>query len=329
MNKRNLLRAAGAGCLGLALFGSGLGIARAQYPERAIELIVPFPPGGPTDTAARILGHELGERLKQAVVVQNRPGASGSIGTSAIARAKPDGYTLGMMATPALLASHLLASKPYDVEKDFTAIGLVYDLPIVLVVNPERLPDVTDLKGLIDRSKATPGGLDYTSAGVASLGHLSTELLKKQSSLTMTHIAYKGSAPALTDLLGGQVPAMFSDMIAVLPQIQAGKLRPIAVGSAERLASMPQVPTVAEQGFPGFEAVAWGGLIAPAGLPAPVLERLSKTLNEALADPAVQERMLGAGAVAHFSTPQALADLVARDYAKWGEVIRENKITAN
>jgi tripartite-type tricarboxylate transporter receptor subunit TctC len=328
MSKRSFLRAAATGCLALAL-SAAFGTASAQYPDQPIKLVVPFPPGGPTDTAARILGQQLAGRLQQPVVVENRAGASGSIGTAAVARAKPDGYTLGMLATPALLAPHLLASKPYDIEKDFTPIGVAYDLPIVLVVNPQSLPEVTDLKGLIARAKATARGLDYTSAGVASLGHLSTELLKKQGGFEMTHIAYKGSAPALTDLLGGQVPAMFSDMIAVLPHIQAGRLRPIAVGSSRRLDSMPDVATVAEQGFQGFEAVAWGGVIAPAGLPEPLLAKLSQALKEVLADPAVQKQMLTAGAVATFSTPAELAERVRADYAKWGEVIRENKITAN
>ena len=240
------------------------GQALAQsYPTQPIKLIVPFPPGGPTDTAARIIGQKMSEGLQQPVLVENRAGASGMLGTEATAKSPADGYTLVMLATPTLLANHLYPQKRYDLFKDFTPIGSAYDLPIVMVVNPQLMPDVTGLQQFVAKAKAQPGKLNYTSAGNASFGHLSTELLKSQGQFDVQHIAYRGSAPAITDLLGGQVPMMFSDMIAALPHIKAGKLRAIAVGSASRVVFTPEVKTVAEQGFPGFEAVAWGGLLVP------------------------------------------------------------------
>ncbi|MHA7681252.1 Bug family tripartite tricarboxylate transporter substrate binding protein [Cupriavidus sp. PET2-C1] len=320
--------------LGAAILGISLPLCAPQafaqaYPSKPIRLVVPFPPGGPTDTAARIIGQKMGESLKQTVVVDNRPGASGTIGAEAVAKSAPDGYTLMVLATPTLLAPHLISRKGYDIFKDFTPIGSAYDLPIVMVVNPQAMPDVTDLQQYIARAKAKPGALNYTSAGNGSFGHLSTELLKSTGHFDVQHVPYKGSAPAISDLLVGQVPMMFSDMIAALPHIKAGKLRPIAVGSAKRVSFTPDVKTVAEQGFPGFEATAWGGLLAPAGTPKDVIAKLSAELKAALADPVVQEKMLGAGTVAAYQPPEQLASRMRNDYKKWGKVIQDNGIKSD
>ncbi|SPR97662.1 Bug family tripartite tricarboxylate transporter substrate binding protein [Cupriavidus taiwanensis] len=317
--------------LGAVLLSATLPLAAAPafaetYPSKPIRLVVPFPPGGPTDTAARIIGQKMSETLKQPVVVDNRPGASGTIGAENVAKSPADGYTLLVLATPTLLAPHLINRKGYDIFKDFTPIGAAYDLPIVMVVNPQAMPDVTSLQQYIAKAKAKPGALNYTSAGNGSFGHLSTELLKNLGNFDVQHVPYKGSAPAISDLLAGQVPMMFSDMIAALPHIKAGKLRPIAVGSGKRVSFTPEVKTVAEQGFPGFDATAWGGLLAPAGTPREVVATLSAELKKALADPAVQQKMLGAGTVAAYMPPEQLAARMKADYSKWGKVIQDNGI---
>ncbi|SOY88516.1 Bug family tripartite tricarboxylate transporter substrate binding protein [Cupriavidus taiwanensis] len=317
--------------LGAVLLSATLPLAVAPalaetYPSKPIRLVVPFPPGGPTDTAARIIGQKMSETLKQPVVVDNRPGASGTIGAENVAKSPADGYTLLVLATPTLLAPHLIHRKGYDIFKDFTPIGAAYDLPIVMVVNPQAMPDVTSLQQYIAKAKARPGALNYTSAGNGSFGHLSTELLKNLGDFDVQHVPYKGSAPAISDLLAGQVPMMFSDMIAALPHIKAGKLRPIAVGSARRVSFTPEVKTVAEQGFPGFDATAWGGLLAPAGTPKEVVATLSAELKKALADPTVQQKMLGAGTVAAYLPPEQLAARMKADYSKWGKVIQDNGI---
>ena len=306
------------------------GQALAQsYPTQPIKLIVPFPPGGPTDTAARIIGQKMSEGLQQPVLVENRAGASGMLGTEATAKSPADGYTLVMLATPTLLANHLYAQKRYDLFKDFTPIGSAYDLPIVMVVNPQLMPDVMGLPQFVAKAKAQPGKLNYTSAGNASFGHLSTELLKSQGQFDVQHIAYRGSAPAITDLLGGQVPMMFSDMIAALPHIKAGKLRAIAVGSANRVVFTPEVKTVAEQGFPGFEAVAWGGLLVPSATPADIVTRLSQELKKALDDKVVQEKLQQAGTTAAYAPPANMTIRMQKDFDKWGKVIRDNDIRNN
>ncbi|MWL88032.1 tripartite tricarboxylate transporter substrate binding protein [Cupriavidus sp. SW-Y-13] len=310
-------------------FASIAAFAQPSYPDKPIKLIVPFPAGGPTDTAARIIGQKMGETLKQTIVVDNRPGASGTIGADAAAKSAPDGYTLVMLATPTLLAPHLLPRKGYDVFKDFTPVGNAYELPIVMVVNPQSLPDVTDLQQYIARAKAQPGKMNYTSAGNGSFGHLSTELLKNLGHFDVQHVPYKGSAPAISDLLAGQVPMMFSDMIAALPHIKAGKLRPIAVGSIKRVSFTPDVKTVAEQGFQGFDASSWGALLVPAGTPKDIVAKLSDALKGALADATVQQKMLGAGTVASFLPADQLTTRMQNDYAKWGKVIKDNGIKSD
>lgn len=313
-----------------ALLCAAAGAAAAQgYPDRMIKLVVPFPPGGPTDVASRIIGQKMSEGLKQQVVVENRPGASGMIGAEAVAKSPADGYTLMMLATPALLFPHLSNAKNTDLFKELAPIGSAYDLPIVMVVNPQKMPDVNGLQDLIAKAKAQPGMLDYTSAGNASFGHLSTELLKNLGQFDIRHVPYKGSAPAMQDLLGGTVPMMFSDMIAALPHIKAGKLRPIAVGSAKRVAFTPDVKTVAEQGFAGFDAVAWGGLMAPAGTPKPVIDRLNKELQAVLADKDVQAKLLGAGTIAAYASPEKMKARMQEDYDRWGKVIRDNGIKSD
>ena len=305
------------------------GSAFAQdWPSKTIKLIVPFPAGGPTDTASRIVGQKLALRLKQPVIIENKAGASGAIAAAQVAKAPADGYTLMMLATPTLLAPHLYKTTGYDSVKDFTPIATVYDLPIVVVVNPTLMPTVTDLQKLVTHAKAQPGRLNYTSSGVGSFGHLSMELLKQLGQFDMQHVPYRGGVPAITDTLGGQVPMMYADLVAALPHIQSGSLRAIAVGSPQRVGVIPDVKTIAEQGFKGFDAVSWGGLMAPAGTPREVVERISTEVKAILAEKETQDKLLNAGAIANYQNPGQMATRVQQDYTKWGKLIRDKGITS-
>lgn len=297
------------------------------WPAKPITFVVPFPPGGPTDVATRIVAQKMSQGLKQNILVDNRSGASGTIGAAVAAKAAPDGYTFVMLATPTLLAAHLYGQTPYDIFKSFTPVGTVYDLPIVMVVNPKALPGVNGLQELIAKAKAEGGKLNYTTAGAGSFGHLTTEQLKNIGKFEMQHVPYRGSAPAVTDLIGGQVPAMFSDLVAVMPHIRSGALRAIAVGSGKRVSLLPDVKTVAEQGFPGFDATSWGGLLAPAGTPKDVVDRMSAELKTALADKEVQDKLEGVGSFATYRTGEQTGVRMRQDFERWGKVIRDNKIT--
>ena len=323
---RRAVLAATAAVSAIGLLGTAPAHAQA-WPTKMIKLVVPFPAGGPTDTASRIVGQRLSERLGQPVVVENRAGASGSIAAAQVVKSPADGYTLMMLATPTLLAPHLYKKAGYDTTKDFTPVATVYDLPIVVVVNPAQMPSVTDVQKLITHAKARPGQLNYTSSGAGSFGHLSMELLKHQGGFDAQHIAYKGSAPAMNDLLGGQVPVMFSDLVAALPHIKSGKLRALAVGSPKRVDIVPDVKTVAEQGFRGFEAVSIGAMMAPKGTPAAAIDRMSSELKAVLAQKDVQDRLVGAGCYAHYMTPAETGRYVTAEFDKWGKVIKDNKLT--
>lgn len=306
---------------------AGSALAQA-WPSKTIKLIVPFPAGGPTDTASRIVGQKLALRLRQPVIVENKAGASGAIAAAQVAKSPADGYTLMMLATPTLLAPHLYKTTGYDSVKDFTSIATVYDLPIVVVVNPSLMPTVTDLQKLVTHAKAQPGRLNYTSSGVGSFGHLSMELLKQMGQFDMQHVPYRGGVPAITDTLGGQVPMMYADLVAALPHIQSGSLRAIAVGSPQRVGVIPDVKTIAEQGFKGFDAVSWGGLMAPAGTPRDVVDRISAEVQAILAEKDTQDKLLNAGAIANYQNPSQMAARVQQDYTKWGKVIRDKGITS-
>ena len=303
------------------------GAGGQSWPAKPIKLVVPWPPGGPTDTGSRIVGLALADRLGQPVVVENRPGASGSIAYQQVIKTPGDGTTFVMLATPTMLAPHLYKSASYHPVNDLLPVGMVYDLPIVLVVNAASLPKVTDLAGLVAEAKSRGGKLDYTSAGPGSFGHLSMEMLKHQGGFDAQHIAYKGSAPAMNDLLGGQVPVMFSDLVAALPHIKSGKLRALAVGSPRRVDIVPDVKTVAEQGFKGFEAVSIGAMMAPKGTPAAAIDRMSRELKAVLAQKDVQDRLVGAGCYAHYMTPAETGRYVTAEFDKWGKVIKDNKLT--
>jgi tripartite-type tricarboxylate transporter receptor subunit TctC len=313
-----------------ALFGGhaiGVQAQQGSATDKAIKLIVPFPAGGPTDTASRIVGQRLAERLKQTVVVENRAGASGAIAAAQVAKSTPDGNTLMMLATPTMLAPHFNKSAGYDTTKDFMPVATVYDLPIVIVVNPTLLPDVTDLSKLIAYAKAQPKPMNYTSSGVGSFGHLSMELLQQLAGFEMQHVPYKGGVPAITDTIGGVVPVMYSDLVAALPHIKSGKLRAIAIGSPQRVSVVPDVKTISEQGIKGYDAVSWGGLLVVKGTPKAVVDKLAIEIQAILSEKEVQERLREAGCIANFEGPIQMGQRVQNDYAKWGRVIRDRSVS--
>ncbi len=306
---------------------SGVQAQQSTWPDKPIKLVVPFPAGGPTDTASRIVGQRLAERLKQTVVVENRAGASGAIAAAQVAKSTPDGNTLMMLATPTMLAPHFNKAAGYDTTKDFMPVATVYDLPIVIVVNPVLLPDVTDLAKLIAHAKAQTKSMNYTSSGVGSFGHLSMELLQQLAGFEMQHVPYKGGVPAITDTIGGVVPVMYSDLVAALPHIKSGKLRAIAIGSPQRVSVVPDVKTISEQGIKGYDAVSWGGLLVTKGTPKAIVDRLANEVQDILAEKEIQDKLRDAGCIASFQGPAQMGQRIQNDYAKWGRVIRDRSVS--
>lgn len=299
---------------------------RAQA-SKSLRIIVPFPPGGSTDILARAMGAKLGPALGQAVVIENKPGAGGSTGAAEVARADADGNTLlmGHIGTLAINPS-LYPKLAYDPLRSFVPVALVARVPNVLVVNAQS--PIRTLSDLIASARAQPGRLSYSSGGNGSAAHMTFEYLKLVAKFPMLHIPYRGTAPSINDLLGGQVDATFTGAPVVLPHVRTGRLRALAVSSAQRLASLPDVPTVAESGYPGFDVDQWYGLVAPAGTPLGVVERLNAEVNRALRSPSVVEQLAAEGALPTPSTPQAFGELIAREIARWSRVIQAGNIKA-
>jgi tripartite-type tricarboxylate transporter receptor subunit TctC len=325
----NVIRRIVGGALAASFALVALGVAApasaqgGAYPGKPIRIVVPFPPGGTTDILARAVGQQLAQAWGQQVIVDNRPGAGGNIGSELVAKSAPDGYTLlmGTVGTHAINPS-LYAKMPYDHVKDFTPVILVAGVPNVLVVHPS-VPANT-VAELIAYGKANPGKLNFASSGSGTSIHLAGELFKVQTGLQMTHVPYKGSAPAIQDLLGGQVQLMFDNLPSALPQIKAGKLRALGVTSATRAAALPDVPTIAESGLPGFEASSWFGLLAPAGTPRDVVARLDTEVARWLASPDAKEKLLAQGAIAGGGTSEDFARHIAAETAKWAKVVKES-----
>ena len=320
MNRRNFIKASALTALGTAMMPLPT-LASSPWPSKPIRMIVAFPVGGPTDTTARLIAQRLSERLDQTIIVDNRPGASGAVGTSQFIRSEPDGYTISMFGMPALIAPIVHRNNLYDVRKDFTCVSTVYDLPYVVVVNPKMHPDVDNLEQLIAASKTED--INFTSSGTGSIAHMGMEQLKRLAGFDMLHIAYSGSAPAMTDLIGGQVSVMVSDMIAAMPQIQAGNIKPIALFSESGKQFLPEIKTVAEQGYPGFEASSWSGIIAPNGIPQEVSDRLNHELKALLSDPELQERMVQLGALATYQPAAKMSARLNAEYDRWNQVATE------
>ncbi len=302
---------------------AALAHAQAPYPSKPIRLVVPFPAGGTTDIIARAVSQRLTETLGQAVVVDNRPGAGGNIGAELVAKSPPDGYTLlmGTVGTHAINPG-LYAKMPYDHVRDFAPVILVAGVPNVLVV-PAALP-VNSVQELIAYAKANPGKLNFASSGSGTSIHLSGELFKTMSGVDIAHVPYKGSAPALQDLVGGQVQLMFDNLPSSLALIKGGKLKALAVTSAQRSAALPDVPTMIESGLPGFEASSWFGILAPAGTPKDAIAKLSGEVAKWLATPDAKEKMAAQGAIPAGLMPDEFTRHIAAETVKWQKVVKDS-----
>jgi tripartite-type tricarboxylate transporter receptor subunit TctC len=302
--------------------------ANAQsYPDKPIKIIVPFGPGGFTDVAARILQKELAPAIGQAVIIENRPGAGSTIGTDAVAKAAPDGYTLAMVSTAHVISPHIYKQMPYDAIKDFAPVMRLAEGPYVLTVHPS-LP-VKSVADLIALAKAKPGVIDYASSGNGSSQHLVGALFCSMAGVQLNHVPYKGSNQAMNDVLGGQVKVTFAGVPNVLPNVQNGKLRAIAVSTAKRYADMPDVPTIAEAGVPGYDATIWLGLLAPAGTPHEIVQKLNTEITRILSTPDAKKLMASAGVDVATSTPEDFGRLLQSELDRWGKVVRETGATVN
>jgi tripartite-type tricarboxylate transporter receptor subunit TctC len=294
----------------------------ATYPSKPIRIVVPYPPGGFNDTLGRTLAAKLQDAWGQPVVVENKPGANTVIGTDAVAKAVPDGYTLLVVAFPFAVTPSLIRDMPYDTLRDFAPVALCAQSPNILVVNPQVLP-VKTVGELIALAKSKPDGLTYASTGNGSSNHISMELFKSLAGVKLVHVPYKGSAPAVVDMLGGQVDAMFDNAPNVMPQVRAGKLRALAQSGAVRSPVAPDLPTVAESGVPGYEVTVWFGLVAPAGTPREIVARLNAEVLKVLAMPDVRERFLAQGVEPLGSTPEAFGLHIRAQMEKWSKVVRD------
>jgi len=297
------------------------------FPAKPVRLVVPFPPGGPVDTVARTVGQKLSELWGQAVVVDNRAGAGGSVGADHAAKSPADGYTVFVCAIHHTVLPALKGKLPYDIEKDFVPLTFGARFPIVLTVHPGV--EAKSVAELIALAKRQPGKLAYASSGNGGGTHLAGELFNIQAGTDMLHVPYKGSAPAMSDVLGGQVQMMFADAPTALPQVRAGKVRALGVAQAQRSELLPQVPTFAEAGLPGYEAYSWAGFVAPAGTPKEVVAKLSADLQRVLALPDVKTRLHDVGAEAAPSAPEAFGRFISAEITKWTKVVRTKNITAD
>jgi len=302
--------------------------AQAQaYPNKPIRLVVPFTPGGVTDTSGRVIAEQLGKRLGQNVVVDNKPGASGNIGTQMVAAADPDGYTLLLAFDGTMVINpHVFAKVPFDTVKDFAPVGKIGDAVLILVAHPgfpgKKLQDV------IAMSKTQTGGLSYGTSGTGGTPHIAGELLRQRTGANLVHVPYKGGGQAMTDVMGGSIPLVYTAVAGAVQHVKAGKLHAVAVSSTQRVASLPDVPTFIESGVADFEASSWVGLMAPAKTPKAVIDKLNAELNAVLADPAVRERLSGLGITPMPGAPEKFAAEIQRDLQRYGQVVKAANIKA-
>lgn len=318
MQRRDFLAATAAA----AVWGS----ARAQgYPARPLRFVVPFPPGGGTDTTARLIAEKFSSLLGWTVVVDNKPGAGGNIGLDFVAKAPADGYTIGMgQAANLAINPSLYPKMPFDPLKDLTPIVSVADQPVVLVVRADS--PLKTLDDFVKAAKARPGKVGVAQAGNGTVGHLAGELLERRAGIELLQVPYKGAGPAMTDLLGGQVETYFGNTVSVMGQLASGKIRALAVSSARRVSALSKVPTVAEQGFAGFDATTWLGLVGPVGMPADAVARINAEAQKILARADVKEKLAHEGSEPTPGTPQQFAAHIKAEHAKWGALIREANI---
>jgi tripartite-type tricarboxylate transporter receptor subunit TctC len=306
--------------IGLSLLSPALAMAQ-DFPNKPIRLIVPFPPGGPNDIIARVVGQRMSEILKQPVLIDNRAGQGGVLGTDVVAHAKPDGYTIGIASAGALAISPSMEKVAYDTLKDLQPITLVAKVPEMLVV-ATSVP-ANNMKELVALAQSQPGKLNFASSGPGSLPHLAGELFKLTAKIDITHVPYRGAAPAVNDLLGQQVQMVFLDLPVLLPQIQAGKLRPIAVGARQRVPTAPDVPTTTEVGMPDLQTENWYGMIAPANTPPQVVAVLNKATIEAMQDANVVSKLASQGAILEGQTPEQFRAFIDSEIKKWAKVIKD------
>jgi tripartite-type tricarboxylate transporter receptor subunit TctC len=302
--------------------------AQAAFPTKPITIVVPFAAGGTTDILARVVGQYVSKDLGQPVIVDNRAGAGGNIGAQNVARAAPDGYTLlmGTVGTHAINQS-LYKKMPFDPIKDFAPLSRVALVPNLLVANPAQ--PYKNVKEMIAYAKANPGKVTFGSSGSGSSIHLSGELFQHMAGVEMQHVPYRGSAPAVTDLLGGQIAVMFDNMPSAIGHVKSGKLRALAVTTPKRSPALPDVPTIAEAGVPGYSATSWFGLLAPANTPAPVVARLNAAILKALADPEVKKKMAEQGAEPFGEKPEQFAEFIRSETAKWAKTVKQSGATAD
>jgi tripartite-type tricarboxylate transporter receptor subunit TctC len=310
----------------LALQSVAFPVVAADYPSKPIRLVVPYAPGGGADSVARIVAKKVSENIGQPIVIDNKGGGGSILGTDIVAKAEPDGYTLLLgQSGPISINPAIYKSLPYDPVKDFAPVAMTTAYPYILVVNPE-LP-VKSLQEFVALAKSKPGALNYGSTGVGAANHLVAELFSSKAGLKMTHVPYRGTALAVGDLLGGQLTMVFGDPISVLSQMKAGKLRALAVTSLQRSSVAPDVPTVAESGYPGFEALAWHGIMAPARTPPAIVKKLNEEIVKALADPATKKLLEDQAMQTVGNTPEAFAAFIRKDIVLWKEVATSANVT--
>lgn len=312
----------------VALCAMPASAAAQDYPNRPIRLVVPFPPGGPNDIIGRVLGQKMQELLGQLIIIDNRPGAGGTLGTDNVAKSEPDGYSIAIASAGALAISAALQEKMlYDPLKDLTAITLVAKVPELLAAST-TVP-VADVKELIALARAKPGTINYGSTGPGSMPHLAGELFRTSARIDIVHVPYRGAAPAVNDLVGHQVQIMFLDVPVLLPQIQAGAIRPLAVGGPSRVPALPDLPTMSELGFPQIDADNWYGMVAPARTPRAVVTKLHAAAVAAMKAPEVQEKLASQGALLIGDTPEEFAAYMASEIRKWTKVVQAAGIKVN
>src|SRR5258706_883172 len=320
MQRRKFLTAVGAGMAAGALPAASFAQSSGAYPNKPIKFVVGFAPGGATDLIGRLMAKKMGDALGQPVIVENKGGASSNIGADAVAKAAPDGYTFYVNAITNAINASLFAKLPFDFEKDCEPVALFALVPNILVVHPSVKANT--LQEFIALARANPGKLAYASSGNGTSIHLSGELLKIMAKVDLLHVPYKGSAPAVTDLLGGQVQCMFDNMPSSLPHVKSGKLRALAATTKERSPSAPEVPTVDEAGCPGFDVSSWFGLMAPKGTPKEIVARMNVEANKALASAEIKKGFLDLGAVPAPLSPEAYGEFIRVEIKKWAEVVK-------
>jgi tripartite-type tricarboxylate transporter receptor subunit TctC len=309
---------------GLSVLLAPLTTQAQDFPNKQIRLIVPFPPGGPNDIIARLVGQRMSELFKQTIIIDNRSGQAGVLGTDLVAKATPDGYTIGIVSASSIVINPTIEKIAYDPKKDLAPVTLVTTVPEMLVV-ASNVP-ANNMAELVALAKAQPGKLNFASAGVGGLPHLAGELFKLTARIDIVHVPYRGAAPAINDLLGQQVQMVFLDLPVILPQIQAGKLKPIALGAPQRAPTAPDVPTTAEVGMPDLLIENWYGMIAPAGTPEKIVATLNRVTNEAMNDPSVKQKLADQGLTVAGDSPAQFRDFIDSETKKWARVIKDGGV---